>query len=335
MRVLGVRLIGLTWDNLHKLVLSAVFIAVALTVRLGIVWLVRRVRGNQPNERLVFWTRQVLAIALALVLGLGLVSIWFDNPARLALPFGIVTAGIAFALQKVITALAGYFVVLRGKTFRVGDRIVMGGVRGDVIALGFIQTTILEMGLPPASSTKKEDEEVMWVQARQYTGRVVTVTNDKVFDTPVFNYSRLFPFIWEEIRLPIRYEADRHRAEQVLLEAAHRETLDVRRLAQADRERMEREFFVDLSECDPRVYLRITDNWLELTVRFVVEPRRAREVMDRMTRDILEELDRAGIVVASQTQEIVGMPTLRVEGPLVQRIAEALGRLADGSRARA
>jgi small-conductance mechanosensitive channel len=332
MDVLGVRLIGLTWDTLHKLVSSAAFIAFALALRFAIMRLLRWIRGAQQNERLVFWTRQVLAIALAIVVGLGLVSIWFDNPARLALPFGIFTAGIAFALQKVITALAGYMVILRGKTFRVGDRIVMGGVRGDVIALGFIQTTILEMGQPPVS--KKEEDESS-VQARQYTGRVVTVTNDKVFDTPVFNYSRLFPFIWEEMRVPIRYEDDRRRAEQVLLDAAHRETLDVRRLAQADRERMEREFFVDLSECNPRVYLRITDNWLELTVRFVVELRRAREVMDRMTRDILEQLHEAGIAVASQTQEIVGMPTLRVEGPLVQRIAEALGRIADASRVRA
>ena len=49
---------------------------------------------------------------------------------------GLVTAGLAFALQKVVTAVAGYFVILRGRTFNVGDRIVMGGVRGDVIALG-------------------------------------------------------------------------------------------------------------------------------------------------------------------------------------------------------
>jgi small-conductance mechanosensitive channel len=335
MDVLGVRLIGLTWDNLHKFVLSVLLIAAAVALRWGVIWLVRHIRRARPNERLIFWTRQAMAVILTLLGGLGLLSIWFDNPARLALPFGIVTAGIAFALQKVLTAMAGYLVVLRGKMYRVGDRVVLGGVRGDVIALGFIQTTILEMGLPPSVATKEKEEVAMWVQARQYTGRVVAVTNDKVFDTPVFNYSRLFPFIWEEIRLPIRYDSDRDRAEQILLDTAHRQTLDVRHLSQADRERMEREFFVDLRECGPRVYWRLTDNWLELTVRFVVEPRRAREVMDRMTREILGELDRAGIQVASQTQEIVGMPTLRLEGPLVERIAEALAALGPARSKRA
>jgi small-conductance mechanosensitive channel len=217
---------------------------------------------------------------------------------------------------------------LRGKTFSVGDRIVMGGVRGDVISLGFVQTTILEMGQPPGLT---KDEPDAWVHARQYTGRVVTVTNDQVFETPIYNYSRLFRFIWEEIRLPIRYDADRTRAEEILLDCAKRETMDVHRLSLAERTRMEQEFFVDLSACVPRVYFRITENWLELTVRFVVEPHGVREVMDRMTRHILEGLDRAGIGIASATYDVVGLPPLRVEGPLLQNLVDALDRLSEST----
>src|SRR5436305_6129295 len=99
-------------------------------------------------------------------------------------------------MQKVVTAFAGYLVILRGKTFTVGDRITMGGVRGDVVALGFMQTTIMEMGQPPG---EQADPPAMWVQARQYSGRIVRVTNDKIFDTPVYNYTRQFPFVWEEM----------------------------------------------------------------------------------------------------------------------------------------
>jgi small-conductance mechanosensitive channel len=75
----------------------------------------------------------------------------------------LVTAGLAFALQKAVTAVAGYFVILRGNTFNVGDRIVMGGVRGDVIGLSFTQTTIMEMGQPAAVQSA---DPAMWVQAR-------------------------------------------------------------------------------------------------------------------------------------------------------------------------
>ena len=188
---------------------------------------------------------------LAVILVVGLVSIWFDDPAGWPPPPGLVTAGLAFALQKVVTALAGYLVILRGKTFNVGDRIAMGGVRGDVIALGFIQTTIMEMGQPPPVQSA---DPAMWVKARQYTGRIVTVTNAKIFDEPVYNYTRDFPYLWEEMTLPISYKDDRAAAEQILLEAAGRHTVKVEELSEPAIAEMERRYVMARADLGPRVY---------------------------------------------------------------------------------
>ena len=199
--VLGVKFVGVNAENGKKLLLTLAYIAVVLLLGRGARAVVRRVLHDRRDERIAFWTRQGIKLGTAVLMILGFVSIWFDDPTRLATALGLVTAGLAFALQKVVTAVAGYFVILRGKTFNVGDRITMGGVRGDVIALGFIQTTIMEMGQPPA--VEANADPAMWVRSRQYTGRVVTVTNDKIFDEPVYNYTRDFPYIWEEIRLPI------------------------------------------------------------------------------------------------------------------------------------
>jgi len=137
------------------------------------------VTGDQASKRVQFWTRQAIQLGTAILQTIGVLSIWFDGPGRLATFLGLFSAGMAFALQRVVMAVAAYFVLLRGKTFNVGERIKMGGVRGDVISLGFIQTTIMEMGEPP--SVQGEDPG-MWVEARQYTGRIVTVTNDKIFE---------------------------------------------------------------------------------------------------------------------------------------------------------
>lgn len=95
----------------------------------------------------------------------------------MATGIGLVTAGLAFALQKVVTAVAGYFVLLHGKTFNADDRITMGGVRGDVIDLSFTQTTIMEMGQPPAVQSA---DPAIWVRSRQYTGRIVIVSNARI-----------------------------------------------------------------------------------------------------------------------------------------------------------
>ena len=223
---------------------------------------------------------------------------------------GLVGAGVAFALQRVITAVAGYFVILRGKTFNVGDRIVMGGVRGDVVDLSFMQTRIMEMGQSPK---EQGDAPSMWVRSRQFTGRIVTVTNDKVFDEPVYNYTREFPYIWDEINLPVRYADDRARAEQILLDAARRHALTVEKIGAEEIGRLEDEFGVAVGDIDPRVYWRLTDNWLELTVRFLAPDHGIRPIKDAMSREILAGLDKADMGIASATYAIVEAPPIRIE----------------------
>lgn len=309
MEILGIRLVGINAENGQKLLLTIVFILIIFILRRGAKILTQRlIRGSQ-NERVRFWTRQAINLASAVLLLLSLISIWFDDPTRLATALGLVSAGLAFALQKVITSLAGYFVILRGKNFNIGDRITMGGVRGDVIALDFIQTTIMEMGQPPSVQSA---DPAMWVKSRQFTGRIVTVSNDKIFDEPVYNYTRDFPYLWEEISIPITYATDRERAEQILLECADRHTIQINQMSAEALQKMQKRYFIQTADLTPRVYYRITDNWLELTVRFVVTDHSIRNIKDAVSRDILKAFDQAGIGIASATFDIVGFPSLRI-----------------------
>lgn len=309
--VFGIPLLGVNADTGRRLLLSLAALVVVWMVGRVLRGIVRLALRGRTDVRARFWSRQAVQLARALLLVLLLLSIWFDQPARLAAPVGLMTAGLAVALQRVILAVAGYFVILSGRVFNVGDRIVMGGVRGDVIALGYTRTAIMEMGQPPVVQEQK-GEPPAWVGARQFTGRIVTVTNDRIFDDPVFNYTRDFPFIWEEIRLPIRYGADRAHVEQVLLDAARRHTLPVAQIGQAALENLRRRYYVQAADLEPRVFLRLTDNWLELTVRFIVPEHGIREIKDAIGRDVLDALEAAGIEVASATFEITHLPPLRV-----------------------
>lgn len=310
-RVFGVRLVGTSPENGVKLLLTIAFVVLVLLLGRLVRLVMRRLLRDRAGVRVLFWTRQGINLVVGAVLILGTASIWFNDPGTLATVLGLVTAGLAFALQRVVTSIAGYFVILRGQSFSVGDRIEMGGVRGDVIALAFTQTTILEIGQPPSI----QGESASWVQSRQYTGRVVTVPNRTIFEEPVYNYTREFSFIWEEMSLPISYDADRERAEQLLLEAARRHHVELRELEQEEARELQRRYFVlQLTDFEPKVYYRLTDNWLELTVRFVTRASGVRDVKDAMSREILAGLDAAGITVASQTIDIVGFPPLRMTG---------------------
>jgi small-conductance mechanosensitive channel len=300
-RVFGVTMIGATSHNLHKLLLTIAFIAVAWLLAWSLRQVLKLFIGSRSGTRFQFWAKQGVSLVVAALLFLGILSIWFDNPARLASVLGLMGAGIAFALQRVITAVAGYFVILRGKTFNVGDRILMGGVRGDVVGLSFMQTRIMEMGQSPREETEKRS----WVRSRQFTGRIVTVTNDKVFDEPVFNYTHDFAYIWDEVSVPVRYASDYAAAEQCILSAAAKHALSREKVGDEELRRLEERFGVDVGEIDPRVFWRITEDWLELTVRFLGPDHGIRGIKDQMTRDILAAFEKRGIAVGATRQQAV------------------------------
>jgi small-conductance mechanosensitive channel len=297
-----------------KLFLTLALVALLVALRALVTAALHRTRpastDDQARERRRFWVRQASKIAAVVIGAVGLALIWFDDASRFTTIAGLVTAGVAVALQRVITAMAAYVVILRGRVFTVGDRITIGGIRGDVVSLGLIQTAVLEMGEPPGVNSGEPD---VWVDARQYTGRVVSVTNDRIFDTPVYNYTREFPYMWEEMHFPITYEEDRGRAESILLDVARRHTARIVDDATPALDRLKRKYFVpEGADLAPRVFLRMTDNWLELSVRFLAPVHGVRVLKDAMTRDIYDEFKRANLSIASATFEITGVPPLRL-----------------------
>ena len=316
MHLYHVTLVGVNQTNAEKVLLTLALIAFIVIARYALHYLLRVVRAFSWAERFRFWGHQAINLLTAAFCLVALISIWVGPNAHLATVGGLIGAGVAFALQKFVIAIAGYVVILRGKTFSIGDRIIIGGVRGEVIALDFFQTTVLEMGQPP--SVESEADPAMWVMARQYTGRIVIVTNGVIFDQPVFNYSRDFPFLWEEIHVGIGYNDRYEQAEQILLEVARKHTVPIAQMTDPARRHLHHVYDLDPPGVEPRVYYQMTDNWVELALRFVVPDRGIREIKDAMYRDILARFKEAGIAVASSTYDIVGFPPIRIEPMPVQ-----------------
>ncbi len=309
MQVSGVTLVGIDAETGYKVLLTLILVAVFVVLRSALGLVIRWVSRPELLQ-LRFWTQQFASLLTGVILLMGLVSIWFNNAQQLATILGLFSAGLAFALQKVITAIAGYFVILRGNMFKVGDRIVMASnVRGDVIGVGFMQTTIMEMGQPPALQSA---EPAVWVEGRQFTGRIVTVSNATIFDEPVYNYSRDFPLIWEEMRLTIGYGSDHARAERIMLACAERHSAALQEQARAGVRLMLDRYGMPNADMTPRVFYSLTNNWIELALRFVAPPHGSRVMKDAMSREILREFEQAGIGIASSTYDIVGLPPIRI-----------------------
>lgn len=147
--VFGVTLIGVSERTGVKIAFTLVLLVAVYALRRIALAAARRLPGRRQDGRR-FWSRQGIQLASAILVTIGVLSIWLTPGTDLSTGIGLAAAGLALALSQVILALAGYFAILRGDMFTVGDRITIGGVRGDVVQLGFIKTTVFEMGQPPA-----------------------------------------------------------------------------------------------------------------------------------------------------------------------------------------
>lgn len=240
---------------LGRLVTTVALIVVALL--LGSL-LGRLVAWRVKDAYNRYYLRKAIHVLVVVVLLVALAVVWRPFAGRIGVVLGFATAGLAFAMQEVIGALAGWVSILTGRHFRVGDRIQMGGVRGDVLDLSPLRTKILEIG--------SGQDNGSWIRGRQYTGRVVSVSNKAIFSEPVFNSSSAFDYLWEELVIPVPYDDDWRSAEGILREEAERASSsgDARRAI----EEVRRRYPVGRAEVEPRVFVRATDNWVELAARF-------------------------------------------------------------------
>ncbi|GAA3939745.1 hypothetical protein Aau02nite_48790 [Amorphoplanes auranticolor] len=249
-------------------------------------------RLGEPYTR--YYARKAVHYVTFAVLLVTLAVVWRPFAGRVGVVLGLAAAGIAFAMQEVIGALAGWASILTGRQFRVGDRIQMGGVRGDVLDITPLRTTVLEIG--------SSSDTASWVRGRQYTGRTVSISNKAVFNEPVYNSTAALDHLWEELTITISYRDDWRLAETILREEAQRTSAS--QGAQQAITQMRRRYPVGRTEVEPRVFVRATDNWIELSARFVVPVREARAVKDIVTRTVLDRLTEASIPIASATQDV-------------------------------
>jgi small-conductance mechanosensitive channel len=274
-----------------RIVTSVALLAVATLVG----WLAGRLlsrRTADAHDR--YYARKFVHYGVALVTVVALAVVWRAFAGRVGVVLGLATAGLAFAMQEVIGALAGWFNILSGRIFRVGDRIEMGGVRGDVIDITPLRTKVMEIGSPTSGDT--------WVRGRQFTGRIVAISNKATFTEPVFNFSGAFDFLWEELAVPVAFDQDWELAVDILEEEARR----ISSTAQASQamERMRRSYPVPRTELEPRVFVTPTDDYMQLSARYLVPVRAARAVKDDLTRRVITRLGDAGIEVASSTMDV-------------------------------
>jgi small-conductance mechanosensitive channel len=265
--------------ELKGLLLRLVGLALILGVLLGVSELWRRATFRYITDvrrryqfllirRIVLWSLIAIIIATAFASELGAVTTFA----------GLLTAGIAVALQNVILSIAGYFFLIGRYGVRVGDRVNINGVTGDVVDIGLVRLQVMEVtsGLSPRP-----------------TGRVVAFSNAVVFQAGSGMFKQIpgTNFVWHEITLTLDAKGNYRQVEHKVMEAVNKVFAVYRDRMEAQRQSVERSLNSTLGSFTPESRLHLTPTSLEVVVRYPVELGNAGEIDDRMTRAILDAIE--------------------------------------------
>ncbi|MDP3556424.1 MAG: mechanosensitive ion channel family protein [Bacteroidota bacterium] len=279
--------------------LATIFLGIA------IIWIIikalqknlfSKLKDNENRYRAKKFS-SFIGVTLSILL---LIIVFSDKLGGLTVALGVAGAGIAFALQEVIASFAGWIAIVFGGFYKSGDRVQLGGIRGDVMDIGVLRTTIMETG--------------QWVDGDLYNGRIVLIANSFVFKEPVFNYSGDFPFLWDEIKIPIQYGGNYDKAKEMFGQIGKEVAGDLTERSKQKWTALQREFRLEDSQTEPMVSLIANDNWVEFTLRYVVSYKKRRVTKTELFTKILKAVEATNgeIKFASATFQIVEVPEIKV-----------------------
>ena len=228
------------------------------------------------DPRARYTLRKAITMLCYLAIVLGIVAIWINNTQTLALTFGLIAAGAAIVLQDILRNFLGGIMIFSTGLYRIGDRIEVNSKFGDVIDIGMMYTTLMEI---------KE-----WVGGEQPSGRLTLVPNGFMLTQAVNNYTKDHNFIFEDMTIPLTYDSDWKKAVDIIEEIVKNDAAAATKQAKAEIEHLGEKYYLQKKVVEPSVFVGIGDNGIRLSVRYVTDARDRRDIRDRITRKILDSL---------------------------------------------
>ncbi len=259
--------------QLYRNLLVSLVVIVIITILRNIV--VRLVNRRLEDAMVRYQWQKTTGYVAALLIVLILVPLWLGGVQDLVTYLGLISAGVAIALQGLILDFVGWLFIMVRRPFRVGDRIEIGKFAGDVIDLRVFQFSLIEIG--------------NWVDADQSTGRIINVPNRQVFSEVMANFSSGFEFIWNEIPVLLTFESNWKKAKMILESIADEYGNALTKNAQEEIKKASRKYLIFYKNLSPRVYTTVKDSGVLLTMRYICEPRKRRGSSEAIWENVLEK----------------------------------------------
>ena len=251
--------------------------AAVVAVWIALTRAVRRVLVRVVDDTsLRFQVNKVTGYGAGLIAATVVIKIWMRDVTGLATYLGLLSAGLAIALQDPVANFAAWIFIIIRRPFGVGDRVQIGQHMGDVVDIRPFRFLLLEIG--------------NWVKAEQATGRLIHVPNAIVFKTPVANYDDAFGYIWNELEVVLTMESNwraaKERLERILADHTEKLTPDVSARIRLAAESMHIKF----GKMTPVVWTSVVESGVRLTMRYLCKPRERRSSASSIWETVLDEM---------------------------------------------
>jgi small-conductance mechanosensitive channel len=258
-----------------KIIQSSLILLLVYLIALLIIRLINRSELDLKRKH----SARKLTLYISTLLNVLIIAlIWIKNIRTFSVFLTVVGAGLVITLQDIITCIAGWFLIILRRPFDAGDRIEFGDIIGDVIDIRLFQTSLLEVG--------------NWVKADQSTGRIVHIPNNKIFKTQVYNYTRGFEFIWNELKIILTFESNWKKAKEIMLGFAEKEAEKIKEDVSAKIRKMSERYLIYYQKLTPIVYINIVNNGIELSLRYLTEAKLRRITQHQLCQNILDEFSK-------------------------------------------
>lgn len=238
-----------------------------------------------------YTTKKIVNYISILLTTIMIGRVWFVGVRSVTTFIGLFSAGLAIAMKDLIMNLAGWVYILSRKPFRVGDRIEIDGVSGDVIDIKIFDFTLME--------TRN------WIKADQNTGRVVTIPNRDIFNNPLFSYNDVLPYIWNEIEINLTFESNWKTAKVILQRIADKYAEKVQDGAHESVIEASKKYMIFDENLEAKVYTSANQYGVVLTMRHLFYFKGKRDVKQKIWEEILTSFqERDDIEFAYPTQTI-------------------------------
>jgi len=266
-------------EMLLRLVRGAVMIIVLLAMAKAVsVYAI----GSVTDTSTRFTLKRIVRLIVTVLVAIIAISVFFVNWYTALISVGVLSVILGLSVQTPMSSFIGWIYILVRRPYRVGDRIEIDDATGDVIDVGYFDTTLWEFG-------------GKYLSTDHPSGRIIKFPNSKVLNTMVFNYSwPLFPYIWNEVKFQIAYQSDLQFVATTMQKVTEEEIgEDMIERVETYRNLLARTPVDELEVRErPRVIFRVGDNtWLEAIVRYLVPPRDAGSVKTRLIKNLLAALN--------------------------------------------